>query len=289
MSQEISALQKARYAYQVKLPKSLADGANVVVEAGKATESAADHDAVRKLFPHTYGLPTVSFKGKAGGAGKALSVGVLLSGGQAPGGHNVIAGLFDGLKSINPASKLFGFLGGPSGLIDGKYVELTAATIDAYRNTGGFDMICSGRTKLERVEDFEKSRANCEKLGIGAVVVIGGDDSNTNACLLAEHYKSKNIPIQVVGCPKTIDGDLKNPQIEASFGFDTACRVYSELIGNIARDANSARKYWHFIRLMGRSASHITLECALQTHPNVALVGEVNTAAPTCGTASTGR
>ena len=274
MSQEISALQKARYAYQVKLPKSLADGANVVVEAGKATESAADHDAVRKLFPHTYGLPTVSFKGKAGGAGKALSVGVLLSGGQAPGGHNVIAGLFDGLKSINPASKLFGFLGGPSGLIDGKYVELTAATIDAYRNTGGFDMICSGRTKLERVEDFEKSRANCEKLGIGAVVVIGGDDSNTNACLLAEHYKSKNIPIQVVGCPKTIDGDLKNPQIEASFGFDTACRVYSELIGNIARDANSARKYWHFIRLMGRSASHITLECALQTHPNVALVGE---------------
>ena len=270
----ISALQKARYEYKPKLPKVFAAGANVGVVDGEPTTAAADAEKIKKLFPKAYGLPIARFTKAAGVKGKALNVGVVLSGGQAPGGHNVIAGLFDGLKSINPDSKLYGFKGGPSGLTDGKHIELTAEIINAYRNTGGFDIIGSGRTKLENPEQFEKAKEVCQKLGIAAIVVIGGDDSNTNACLLAEYYLSKNIPIQVIGCPKTIDGDLKNEQIETSFGFDTACRVYAELIGNIMRDANSAKKYWHFIRLMGRSASHITLECALQTHPNVTLIGE---------------
>ncbi len=274
MSKTISALQKARAAYKPKLPPALANGANVEVKEGAPTKSVADQDKVKALFPNTYGIPELTFSATAKGEAKAVTAGVILSGGQAPGGHNVIAGLFDGLKSLNKNSRLFGFLGGPGGLVDNKYVEITPEFIDQYRNTGGFDIIGSGRTKLETHEQFDKGLENCRKLGITALVIIGGDDSNTNACLLAEYYLAKNAGVQVIGCPKTIDGDLKNEQIETSFGFDTACRVYSELIGNIQRDANSAKKYWHFIKLMGRSASHIGLECALQTHPNVALISE---------------
>lgn len=274
-SQQISALQKARMAYQPKLPAALKNGALVHCTRGSNLAAFADADKIAELFPSTSNMPDLKF---SAGDGKKLDaplhVGVILSGGQAPGGHNVIAGLYDGLKSLNPASRLFGFLGGPSGLVDNKYVEITDSFMDAYRNTGGFDMIGSGRTKLELPEQFEKARVNCAALGITALVIIGGDDSNTNACLLAEYYKAKNVPIQVVGCPKTIDGDLKNAFIETSFGFDTASKVYSELIGNIARDANSAKKYWHFIKLMGRSASHITLECVLKTHVNLALISE---------------
>lgn len=271
---EISPLQKARAAYAPKLPPALRQGAAVKVNEGAPTTAVADADKIKALFKATFGSPVVTFEGVAAAPVKPLKVGVILSGGQAPGGHNVIAGLFDGLKSLHADSKLYGFLKGPDGLIKNEYVELTAEFIAAYRNTGGFDMIGSGRTKLETEEHFELGRAHCEALGIGALVVVGGDDSNTNACLLAEYYKAKNIPIQVVGCPKTIDGDLKNDWIETSFGFDTACRVYSELIGNIERDANSAKKYWHFIKLMGRSASHIALECALQTQPNLAIISE---------------
>ncbi|MFA7231028.1 MAG: diphosphate--fructose-6-phosphate 1-phosphotransferase [Victivallaceae bacterium] len=272
---KISALQKARAAYQPKLPPALANGAKVSVMEGQPTSAVAHADRIKGLFKATFGSPIVTFEKAATKlSGEALTVGVILSGGQAPGGHNVIAGIFDGLKSINPASRLYGFLKGPDGLIKNQYVELTSEIIDAYRNTGGFDMIGSGRTKLETVEHFEQAKNNCLALGIKALVVIGGDDSNTNACLLAEYYKSNGIPINVIGCPKTIDGDLKNDQIEASFGFDTACRVYSELIGNIGRDANSAKKYWHFIKLMGRSASHIALECALQTQANITIISE---------------
>lgn len=272
----ISPLQKARYEYQPKLPPALSKGAAVDVVEGDPTGAVADQEEINKLFPNNFGKPRIDFaaKGEKTALNAPINVGVVLSGGQAPGGHNVIAGLFDGLKSLHPKSKLYGFLGGPSGITDGKYIEITADIVDKYRNTGGFDMIASGRTKLEKVEQFEQAEANCKKLGISTLVVIGGDDSNTNACLLAEHYAATNAGINVIGCPKTIDGDLKNEYIEASFGFDTACRVYSELIGNIQRDANSARKYWHFIKLMGRSASHITLECALQTHPNITLIGE---------------
>ncbi len=271
----ISPLQKARLQYKPKLPVALRNGISAVKTVeGAPTQSVADQDKINALFPATYGSPQIVFESGEAKAGKAINVGVILSGGQAPGGHNVIAGLFDGLKSINKDSKLYGFLKGPDGLVKNEYMELTADIIDAYRNTGGFDMIGSGRTKLEKIEQFETGRVNCEKLGISALVVIGGDDSNTNACLLAEYYKHNNIGINVVGCPKTIDGDLKNEFIEASFGFDTACRVYSELIGNIQRDANSAKKYWHFIKLMGRSASHIALECALQTHANICIVSE---------------
>ena len=271
----ISALQKARAAYTPKLPKALINGANVKIIEGEATTSVADQEKIAELFAATYGAPKLTFDAGDGSIqDKTINVGVILSGGQAPGGHNVIAGLFDGLKSLNPDNKLIGFLGGPGGYVANDHMEITAEYLDAYRNTGGFDIIGSGRTKLETEEDFDKGAENCKALGINAVVIIGGDDSNTNACLLADYYKKKNIPIQVVGCPKTIDGDLKNDQIEISFGFDTACRVYSELIGNIMRDCNSSKKYWHFIRLMGRSASHITLECALQTHANICLVGE---------------
>ena len=271
----ISALQKARAAYTPKLPKALANGANVKIIEGEATTSVADQEKIAELFAATYGAPKLTFEAGDGSIQeKTINVGVILSGGQAPGGHNVIAGLFDGLKSLNPDNKLIGFLGGPGGYVANDYMEITAEYLDAYRNTGGFDIIGSGRTKLETEDAFDKGAENCKALGINAVVIIGGDDSNTNACLLADYYKKKNIPIQVVGCPKTIDGDLKNDQIEISFGFDTACRVYSELIGNIMRDCNSSKKYWHFIRLMGRSASHITLECALQTHANICLVGE---------------
>ncbi|MBN2806751.1 MAG: diphosphate--fructose-6-phosphate 1-phosphotransferase [Prolixibacteraceae bacterium] len=269
----ISALQKERAKYQPKLPKALKS--NVKISEGKATQSIADQEDIQKLFPNTYGLPLITFEPSDEIVPlPVMNVGVILSGGQAPGGHNVISGIFDGLKKLNPANKLYGFLGGPGGFVDNKYMELTADIIDEYRNTGGFDIIGSGRTKLEEESQFDTGLVNCIKLGINAVVIIGGDDSNTNACVLAEYYKRINAGVQVVGCPKTIDGDLKNEMIESSFGFDTACKVYAELIGNIMRDANSAKKYWHFIKLMGRSASHIALECALQTQPNVCLISE---------------
>ena len=269
-----SPLQIARGNYQPKMPVALSG--NVRLSEGAATQSVADQEEIKKLFPNTYGLPVITMEpsSEAPAARPAINVGVILSGGQAPGGHNVISGLFDGLKRLNPENKLYGFLGGPSGLIEGKYQELTKDIIDEYRNTGGFDIIGSGRTKLEETWQFDNGIEVCKKLGIKAVVIIGGDDSNTNACVLAEYYLQKQCGIQVIGCPKTIDGDLKNEMIETSFGFDTACKVYSELIGNIQRDANSAKKYWHFIRLMGRSASHIALECALQSQPNVCLISE---------------
>lgn len=268
-----SALQTARAAYQPKLPVSLT-GSVVAVE-GKPTQSVADQEEIKALFPNTYGLPEIIFEKKAGNSqGKPLNVGVILSGGQAPGGHNVISGLFDGIKKINKESKLYGFLMGPGGLVDHNYMELTSDIIDEYRNTGGFDIIGSGRTKLETKEQFDKGLEILKKLDITALVIIGGDDSNTNAAVLAEYYKSINAGVQVIGAPKTIDGDLKNEVVEASFGFDTATKVYSELIGNIQRDCRSAKKYWHFIKLMGRSASHIALECALQTQPNVCIISE---------------
>ena len=270
---EKSALQIARAAYQPKLPKALR-GALKAVE-GAPTQSVADQDEVKKLFPNTYGMPSLKFEPVEGQMDTAaINIGVILSGGQAPGGHNVISGLFDGIKKLNPANKLYGFILGPGGLVDHNYKELTADIIDEYRNTGGFDIIGSGRTKLEKKEQFDKGLEIIKKLGIKAIVIIGGDDSNTNACVLAEYYKSIGAGVQVIGCPKTIDGDLKNSEIETSFGFDTATKTYSEVIGNIMRDCNSARKYWHFIKLMGRSASHVTLECALQTHPNITLIGE---------------
>ena len=268
-----SALQKARATYQPKLPIVLT--APVKVVEGHATESVADREAIRQLFPNTYGLPEIRFEKNSNPApGKPLNVGVILSGGQAPGGHNVISGLFDGIKKIHRDSRLFGFLMGPSGLVEHRYIELTASIIDEYRNTGGFDIIGSGRTKLEKKEQFDKGLEILRELGITALVIIGGDDSNTNAAVLAEYYKATGAGVQVIGCPKTIDGDLKNTQIETSFGFDTATKVYSEVIGNIQRDCNSAKKYWHFIKLMGRSASHIALECALQCQPNVCIISE---------------
>ena len=268
-----SALQKARATYQPKLPIALQGP--VKVAEGRPTQSVADQEAIKNLFPNTYGLPEIRFeKNTNPGPGKPVNVGVILSGGQAPGGHNVICGLFDGIKKIHRNSRLFGFLMGPGGLVDHKYIELTAPIIDEYRNTGGFDIIGSGRTKLEKIEQFDKGLEILRELNITALVIIGGDDSNTNAAILAEYYKAKNTGIQVIGCPKTIDGDLKNNVIETSFGFDTATKVYSEVIGNIQRDCNSAKKYWHFIKLMGRSASHIALECALQTQPNICLISE---------------
>ena len=268
----ISNLQKARAAYQPKLPKALQGP--VKAEEGAATQSVGNQAEIKALFPNTYGMPVVNFVPVAEASDEKFNVGIILSGGQAPGGHNVISGLFDGVKSINPENKLYGFLMGPGGLVDHKYMEITPELMDEYRNTGGFDIIGSGRTKLEEESQFESGIEILRELGIKALVIIGGDDSNTNACVLAEYYAAKNYGVQVIGCPKTIDGDLKNEQIEASFGFDTACKTYSELIGNIERDCNSARKYWHFIKVMGRSASHIALECALQTQPNVCLVSE---------------
>lgn len=267
-----SPLQIARASYQPKLPASLKG--DVVLKEGAATESVADQEEIKNLFPKTYGMPLITFEPGEKKNYPLKNVGVILSGGQAPGGHNVICGLFDGLKALNPANKLYGFLGGPSGLVNHKYIELTKEIVDEYRNTGGFDIIGSGRTKLEETEQYDKGAEICHKLNISAIVIIGGDDSNTNACVLAEYYAQKGEAIQIIGCPKTIDGDLKNEMIETSFGFDTACKVYSELIGNIQRDANSAKKYWHFIRLMGRSASHITLECALQSQPNICIISE---------------
>ena len=268
-----SALQIARAEYKPKIPVALKG--NVKTVEGEHTQSVANQDDIKKLFPNTYGMPIVTFeKSSSKKNSPAINVGVILSGGQAPGGHNVIAGLFDGIKAINKESRLFGFILGPGGLVDHKYIELTFDIIDEYRNTGGFDMIGSGRTKLETDKQFNKGLKILKKLNISALVIVGGDDSNTNACILAEYYKAKGAGIQVIGCPKTIDGDLKNEQIETSFGFDTACKVYSEVIGNIQRDCNSAQKYWHFIKLMGRSASHIALECALQTHPNICIISE---------------
>ena len=267
-----SLLQRERAAYQPKLPKGL-QGA-VKVQEGEPTQSVGDQEEIKKLFPNTYGMPLVEFVPGDEAMSQKINLGVILSGGQAPGGHNVISGIFDAVKKLNPENKLYGFLMGPGGLVDHNYKELTAEIIDDYRNTGGFDMIGSGRTKLEKEDQFEKGLEIIRELGINAIVIIGGDDSNTNACVLAEYYAAKNYGVQVIGAPKTIDGDLKNDQIETSFGFDTATKTYSEVIGNIERDANSARKYWHFIKLMGRSASHIALECALQTQPNICLISE---------------
>ena len=268
-----SALQKARATYQPKLPIALAGPVRVV--EGQPTHSVADQEAIKALFPNTYGLPEIRFeKNPNPTPNKPVNVGVILSGGQAPGGHNVICGIFDGIKKIHRDSRLFGFLMGPDSLVKHRYIELTAPIIDEYRNTGGFDIIGSGRTKLEKKEQFDEGLKILNELNIKALVIVGGDDSNTNAAILAEYYKEKNTGVQVIGCPKTIDGDLKNDVIETSFGFDTATKVYSELIGNIQRDCNSAKKYWHFIKLMGRSASHIALECALQTQPNICLVSE---------------
>ncbi|MBE7703227.1 MAG: diphosphate--fructose-6-phosphate 1-phosphotransferase [Cyanobacteria bacterium SIG28] len=272
----LSPLQIERLKYQPKLPSSLANGiSHLVSKEGSATQSVANQEEIKALFKNTYGKPTVTFETSSETSSSEIrNVGVILSGGQAPGGHNVIAGLYDALKQANSANKLYGFLGGPSGIIEGKYVEFTDSFIDEYRNTGGFDIIGSGRTKLETEEQFKSSLEVCKKLNLSAVVIIGGDDSNTNAALLAEWFVANNAGIQVIGCPKTIDGDLKNEQIEISFGFDTATKTYGELIGNIQRDANSAKKYWHFIKIMGRSASHVALEAALQTQPNITLISE---------------
>ena len=272
----LSPLQIERLKYQPKLPATLALGINSLeLVEGEPTQSVRDQEQIKNLFKNTYGKPVVTFRNSISmSVSEQKNVGVILSGGQAPGGHNVIAGLYDALKQANSANKLYGFLGGPSGIIDGKYVEFTDEFIDSYRNTGGFDIIGSGRTKLETEEQFQKSLEVCKKLNIKAVVIIGGDDSNTNAALLAEWFVKNNTGIQVIGCPKTIDGDLKNDQIEISFGFDTATKTYAELIGNIQRDANSAKKYWHFIKIMGRSASHVALEAALQTQPNITMISE---------------
>ena len=274
--EKLSPLQIERLKYQPKLPQSLSEGINCLeMVEGSATQSVRDQEQIKELFKNTYGKPVVTFNaGNESKTSSARNVGVILSGGQAPGGHNVIAGLYDALKQANSANKLYGFLGGPSGIIDGKYVEFTDEFMNAYRNTGGFDIIGSGRTKLETEEQFQKSLEVCKKLNISAVVIIGGDDSNTNAALLAEWFVKNNTGIQVIGCPKTIDGDLKNDQIEISFGFDTATKTYAELIGNIERDANSAKKYWHFVKIMGRSASHVALEAALQTQPNITMISE---------------
>ncbi len=268
-----SALQKARASYQPKLPIALTGPVKAVL--GKPTQSVANQEEIQKLFPQTYGLPELHFEKNTNPVpGRPINVGVILSGGQAPGGHNVISGLFDGIKRIHRDSRLFGFVMGPGGLVEHKYIELTASIIDEYRNTGGFDIIGSGRTKLETKDQFDRGLEILKELKISALVIIGGDDSNTNAAVLAEYYKQVGAGVQVIGCPKTIDGDLKNDLIETSFGFDTATKVYSEVIGNIQRDCNSAKKYWHFIKLMGRSASHIALECALQTQPNVCIISE---------------
>ena len=272
----ISPLQKARYEYSPKLPGMLRNGiSDICVKVGDATSSVADQDKIKALFPNTYGKEEITFeKGSNTSAAKKQVVGVILSGGQAPGGHNVISGLYDALKAADKNNVLLGFKGGPDGLLKNDYVEFDDAFIDAYRNTGGFDIIGSGRTKLETKEQFNIVAENAKKNGLTAIVIIGGDDSNTNAATLAEYMAANNTGIQVIGCPKTIDGDLKNEDIEASFGFDTATKTYSELIGNIERDANSAKKYWHFIKVMGRSASHVALECALETQPNICLIGE---------------
>ncbi len=272
----LSPLQKARYQYNPKLPGILRNGiSDICVKEGEPTQSVADQDKIQELFPNTYGKNEITFeKGANTSIAKKQVVGVILSGGQAPGGHNVICGLYDALKATNPENVLYGFKNGPSGLIEDDYLIFDDEYIDAYRNTGGFDIIGSGRTKLETEEQFAVAAEVCKKHGITAIVIIGGDDSNTNAAVLAEYFAAHDSGVQVIGCPKTIDGDLKNDDIECSFGFDTATKTYSELIGNIERDANSAKKYWHFIKVMGRSASHVALECALETQPNICLISE---------------
>ncbi|RHU84193.1 diphosphate--fructose-6-phosphate 1-phosphotransferase [Clostridiaceae bacterium OM08-6BH] len=272
----LSPLQKARYEYVPKLPGMLRHGiAEIAVKKGEATTSVADQEKIAELFPNTYGEPEVTFeKGQNTSAAKKQVVGVILSGGQAPGGHNVVSGLYDALKATNKENVLIGFKGGPSGLIEDKFIVFDDEYMDQYRNTGGFDIIGSGRTKLETEEQFQIATEVCKKHGITAIVIIGGDDSNTNACVLAEYMAAHKTGVQVIGCPKTIDGDLKNEDIEISFGFDTATKTYSELIGNIERDCNSAKKYWHFIKVMGRSASHVALECALECQPNICLISE---------------
>ena len=272
----LSPLQKARYEYVPKLPGMLRNGiSEIAVKEGEATTSVADQEKIKALFPNTYGEPEVTFeKGQNTSAAKKQVVGVILSGGQAPGGHNVVCGLYDALKATNKENVLIGFKGGPSGLIEDKFIVFDDEYIDQYRNTGGFDIIGSGRTKLETEEQFAIATEVCKKHGITAIVIIGGDDSNTNACVLAEYMAAHKTGVQVIGCPKTIDGDLKNEDIEISFGFDTATKTYSEMIGNIERDCNSAKKYWHFIKVMGRSASHVALECALECQPNICLISE---------------
>ena len=272
----ISPLQKARYEYSPKLPGMLRNGiADICVKEGAETQSVADQEKIKALFPNTYGKKEITFqKGANTSAAKKQIVGVILSGGQAPGGHNVVCGLYDALKATNKENELYGFKGGPSGLIEDNYIVMTDEYVDQFRNTGGFDIIGSGRTKLETNEQFAIAAEVCKKHGITAIVIIGGDDSNTNAGILAEYFAAHNTGVQVIGCPKTIDGDLKNEDIECSFGFDTATKTYSEIIGNIARDCNSAKKYWHFIKVMGRSASHVALECALETQPNICLISE---------------
>ena len=271
---KITPLQQARLQYQPKLPGMLRNGIKQIsVLEGEATCSVADQAKIKELFPNTYGKKEITFvKGENTSETKKQVVGVILSGGQAPGGHNVVCGLYDALKATNKENVLLGFKGGPSGLLNDDYLEFDDEYIDQFRNTGGFDIIGSGRTKLETEQQFEVAAQVCKKHGVTAIVIIGGDDSNTNAAVLAEYFAAKNTGVQVIGCPKTIDGDLKNDDIECSFGFDTATKTYSELIGNIERDANSAKKYWHFIKVMGRSASHVALECALQTQPNICLV-----------------
>ena len=272
-----SPLQAERIKFKPVLPSVLKNGAAAVkVKVGKPTKSVADQAKIQAMFPNTYGMPEITFtKGKNPKASKkVIKMAVVLSGGQAPGGHNVIAGILDGLKKANPKNKLYGFLGGPSGILDNKFIEITPKLMADYRNTGGFDLIQSGRTKIETPEQLKTAKENILKNKFDALVIIGGDDSNTNAAVIAEYFKQNGVKTNVIGVPKTIDGDLKNTQIEASFGFDTATKIYAELVGNICRDVNSARKYWHFVRLMGRSASHITLEVALKTHPNITLVGE---------------
>ena len=273
---KLSPLQIARYQYQPKLPGMLRNGiSEICVKNGNPTESVADQEKIKALFPNTYGKNEITFqKGENTSEAKKQVVGVILSGGQAPGGHNVICGLYDALKATNPENVLIGFKGGPSGLLDNDFIVFEDDYINQYRNTGGFDIIGSGRTKLETQEQFAVVVENCKTHGVNALVIIGGDDSNTNAAVLAEYCAAHNTGIQVIGCPKTIDGDLKNEDIECSFGFDTATKTYSEIIGNIERDANSAKKYWHFVKVMGRSASHVALECALETQPNICLIGE---------------
>ncbi len=275
MRQARSSLCNARISYSPKLPPALRNGLKkVVIEKGEATQSVADQESIKRLFPASYGAPVIRFKSGEAENQSPLTVGVVLSGGQAPGGHNVISGIFDGVKSLSDKSRVLGFIGGPSGLVDGEFVDISDEYMDQYRNEGGFDMIGSGRTKLETEEQFQSCVAMAKKNGLDCIVIIGGDDSNTNAAVLAEYFVAKNAPCAVIGCPKTIDGDLKNEHIETPFGFDTACKTYAQMVGNIARDANSARKYWHFIKIMGRSASHIALEVALQTQPNLCLISE---------------
>jgi pyrophosphate--fructose-6-phosphate 1-phosphotransferase len=276
MPQALSPLQEQRLKYQPKLPAALKTKPKKIgVKKGKPTKSVSDPAAIKKLFPHTFGQGDIQFvEGKDGLKTDAIKVGVVLSGGQSPGGHNVISGIYDALQALNPKNKLYGFLGGPSGIIENRTLELNAKVVDAYRNTGGFDIIGSGRTKLETTEQFDACAKNLKALGISALVVVGGDDSNTNAAVLAEYFAANGMGIQVIGAPKTIDGDLKTKQVEISFGFDTATKTYGELIGNVERDCLSAKKYWHFIKLMGRSASHIALECALKTQPNYCLISE---------------